>query len=177
MVHQLHFFVCMFAVFRKLENCDSMNIYVTSFSYKIVDSDFRQTKQSEPTKMEVDSSVFSLSNHMTPQSLQSAKYKTTFIYYLTVFVGLRCGTVWQGLTQLKSRIWPGLWYSFRAQGHFPSSQVTGRIQFLTYVGLRSLFSWHMILHLQANNIASNASHGSNLWIPLLLSSSAFIIFP
>ena len=40
---------------------------------KIVDSDFRQTKQSKPTKKEVDFSVFSVNIHVSPQSLQSAK--------------------------------------------------------------------------------------------------------
>ena len=65
------------------------------------------------------------------------------------------------------------WYSFRDQGHLPSSLVIGRIQFLTINHwMRSSFPWHMILNSQANNTASNPSHCSNLWTPLP-SSSAF----
>ena len=65
------------------------------------------------------------------------------------------------------------WYSFRDQGHLPSSLVIGRIQFLTFNHwMRSSFPWHMILNSQANNTASNPSHCSNLWI-LLPSALAF----
>ena len=53
------------------------------------------------------------------------------------------------------------WYSFRDQGHLPSSLVIGRIQFLTFNHwMRSSFPWHMILNSQANNTASNPSHCS-----------------